>query len=248
MSLQTTSDKVFWHGYIEFYERFFTGRDFRHVAEIGLFKGNSIRWLLQRFPNATIYGADILEIQAEWPVDPRFKFTRVDQGKVDQLRPFLSQAPMELIIEDGSHVPAQQVLGLVEGIQALASGGLYILEDVHTSHPAALPRKGGLFSRGTQVEGNALSVLLAIDHYQRIGRDITAEKAKAIAARSIVTPAEVELLARHIARISLYRRTRLPDFCFRCGASDYDFSAYRCPCGVNVFSDADSMTFVIEKR
>jgi hypothetical protein len=248
VSLSTTSDKVFWHGYVEFYERFFAGRDFKYIAEIGIFKGNSIRWLLGRFPNAMIYGADILNLQPEWPLDPRFRFSRVNQSQVDELHQFFSQAPLELIIEDGSHVPSHQVLGLVEGIQALSAGGLYILEDVHTSHPSARKRSRGLFGREVPIMGNAMSVLLAIDHYQRIGAEITGEKAKAIASHSIVTPDEVILLARQIAHISMYKRTRLPDYCFKCGASDYNFSAYHCQCGVNVFSDSDSMAFVIEKR
>jgi hypothetical protein len=74
------SDKIFWHGYIPFYESFFVGRDFHSIAEFGVYKGRSIRWLLARFPSATIYGADILPLQAEWPVDPRFHFKRLDQA------------------------------------------------------------------------------------------------------------------------------------------------------------------------
>jgi hypothetical protein len=59
------SDKIFWHGYIPFYETFFEGRAFERIAEFGVYKGRSIRWLLQRFPDASIHGADILPIQAE---------------------------------------------------------------------------------------------------------------------------------------------------------------------------------------
>ena len=69
------SDKFFWHGYIPFYESFFVGRVFHSIAEFGVYKGRSIRWLLARFPSAPIYGADILSIQTEWPVDPHFLFT-----------------------------------------------------------------------------------------------------------------------------------------------------------------------------
>jgi hypothetical protein len=46
------SDKLFWHGYIEFYERFFINRKIETIAEIGVFKGESIKWLLHRFPTA----------------------------------------------------------------------------------------------------------------------------------------------------------------------------------------------------
>ncbi len=242
MNLLDTSDKVFWHGYIDFYETFFKDRSFAAIAEIGVFKGNSIRWFLERFPEASVCGADILPLQPEWPVNDRFRFTRLDQGDAESLRRFFAQENFDLIVEDGSHVPEHQVLCLLEGVNALASGGLYILEDIHTSHPEYARLAGRPF------RGNALTVLLAIDHYKRIGVAIDEAKAQAIAAGSLLQPAEVLFLSEKIDKISLYRRTRLPDSCYRCGAKDYDFSALRCRCGVEVFKDADSMTFVIQKR
>ena len=49
------SDKIFWHGYIPFYETFFAGRTFQHIAEFGVYKGRSIRWLLHPFMALTYY-------------------------------------------------------------------------------------------------------------------------------------------------------------------------------------------------
>jgi hypothetical protein len=245
VSLLDTSDKVFWHGYIDFYEGFFKDRSFKNIAELGVFKGNSIRWLLERFPDARVCGADILPLQPEWPLHERFQFTQLDQGDVDAVRGFLTQRRFDLIIEDGSHLPKHQVLCLMEGIRALQSGGIYILEDIHTSHPSYAKKLGGILPRTSK--GNALSVLLAISHYQRLGMEIDAPRAQLIAKASLLAPQEVDFLAQHIAKISLYRRTRLPDYCYKCGAVDYDFSTYSCKCGAEVFSDSDSMSFVIER-
>lgn len=245
MSLLDTSDKVFWHGYIDFYEPFFRNKTINKIAEIGVFKGNSIRWFLERFPQALVCGADILPVQPEWPVDSRFRFTRLDQGDVGALRAFLTQENFDLIVEDGSHIPEHQALALVEGLKALASGGLYILEDVHTSHPAYEAKSTGIFK---PFRGNALTVLLAIDHYRKIGAQIDAEKIRLIAANSILSPVDVALLAENIQSISLYRRTRLPDYCYNCGSKDYNFSSLKCRCGVDVFSDSDSMSFVVQKK
>lgn len=243
MSLLTTSDKIFWHNYINFYEAFFTGRSFKRIAEIGLLKGNSIRWLLERFPGALVYGADILPFQPEWPVDDRFKFSQFDQGNAEDLRKFLLQDDFDLIIEDGSHFPEHQVLCLVEGIKALKSGGMYVLEDIHTSHPN-FEKNNPEFA----FKGNALTVLLAIDHYKRIGKGIDDEKANSISRNSIVSPSDVQMLSDNISSIALYKRTNLPDYCYNCGSADFDFSQLKCLCGVDVFSDADSMTFVIQKK
>jgi SAM-dependent methyltransferase len=245
-NLQNSSDKVFWHGYLEFYERFFESRLFQSIAEIGVLRGHSIRWLLGRFPQATVFGADILPRQAEWPTDPRFVFSQFDQGDRDKLRDFLCQAQFDLIIEDGSHLPTHQVICLIEGVRALRPGGLYILEDIHTSHPAVY-EKSSSYAASMQ-QGTALSVLLAIDHYKRLAEEIDDTRAGKIAHNSLLAASDVSELAAQLKNISLYRRTRLPDFCFNCGASDYQFSSYRCTCGVEIFSDSDSMSFVLEKK
>jgi hypothetical protein len=248
MSIIDTSDKVFWHGFVDFYENFFRGRVFENIAEIGIFKGNSIRWLLERFPSARICAADILEVQPEWPVDERFSFFQLDQGNVEALREFYSQADFDLIIEDGSHFPRHQVVCLVEGLKALRAGGLYVLEDVHTSHPAFDRGDPADFKDPGGATGNALSVLLAIDHYKRISRTIDSSLAETIAHGSIMRAEDVLYLSQVISTLSLYKRTRLPDYCYSCGSEDYDFSSYKCRCGVEIFSDSDSMTFVIEKK
>ena len=247
MSLLDTSDKVFWHNFVQFYETWFQGRSFSNIAEIGLFKGNSMRWLLQRFPSAELYGADIMPVQPEWPVDPRFHFSQLDQSDIPKLKAFLQQQAFDLIIEDGSHFPQHQALALILGIQALKPGGLYILEDIHTSHPEHAMAQALVQQSGKPHVGTAMSVLLAIDHYKRIGVEVDEAKAAAIARDSIINEIDVLFLAKRIGRISLYKRTNLPDYCYSCGATDFDFSAYKCRCGIDVFSDADSMSFVIEK-
>lgn len=240
MSLATTTDKAFWHGYLDFYEQCFGERQFVHIAEIGVLRGHSVRWWLQRFPRAQVYGADILPRQPQWPSDARFHFTQLDQGERAALRAFFAQAPLDLILEDGSHQPAHQALALVEGLRALQAGGLYILEDVHTSHPAALA--------GQPAQGNAFTLLLALDHFQRLGRVLQAADAAALAQGSLFSADEVAELAAHIARVRLYRRTRLPERCYRCEAMDFDYARLRCRCGVALLAEADSMSFVIDKR
>jgi hypothetical protein len=157
---------------------------------------------------------------------------------------FLNQARLDLIIEDGSHNPVHQSMALLDGMRALRSGGIYILEDIHTSHPAYMRKSD---PRVQQYPGTSLSVLLGIDHYKRIGVGIDEPRTQLIAAGSILRPEDVNYLASSIASIALYRRTHLPDRCYRCGSSDYDFTGYRCRCGVEIFSDCDSMSFVIMK-
>ncbi len=241
------SDKFYWHGYIDFYEMFFQNREFQNIAEIGINKGASIRWLLERFPNAQVYGADILPLQPEWPTDTRFTPIRLDQGDAGQVKSFFELADFDLIIEDGSHVPEHQIIALLEGLKSLKEGGIYILEDVHTSHPTSVKRSRRFLKRILPPEGNALSALLGIAHYKRSSVPIDYSKAQLIASNSLLTPEQIILLDKNITSVSLYKRTRLPDFCTDCGSKDYNFSYYRCLCGKKLFRDYDSMSFVITK-
>jgi hypothetical protein len=247
----TQSDKFFWHGYVPFYEQFFLNREFLKIAEFGVFKGDSIRWLLERFPLSTVHGADILDYQTSWPVDPRFHFTQLDQSNRSEIKSFLNKENFELIIEDGSHIPEHQVNCLIEGLPKLKNGGIYILEDIQTSlphHPIHQEKKR-LFKKAKPViKGNALSVLLAIDHYRKINHSITLEIAREISKNSLISTEEVAELNNIIKSIHLYKRTRLPDYCHACKSKNFDFSSYKCLCGQSIFSDADSMSFVIIKN
>lgn len=233
MSLEKESDKFFWHHYVEFYEKFFQNRDFLNIAEIGIFKGNSIKWLMNRFPNSKIIAADILPVQSEWPVSDRVTYFNIDQTYRDQIGSFFSTGIFDLIIEDGSHLPHHQVNSLLEGFPRLSSKGLYILEDIHTSL--------------NHNKGNALTVLLAIDHFNRLGVDINEKLATEIAYNSFMNYQDVLYLSSNIKNISIYKRTQLPDRCYNCNSTVFNYSGLRCVCGVDLFAFADSMTCVIEK-
>jgi hypothetical protein len=232
------SDKSFWHGFDEFYEKYFENRTFNNIAEIGAAGGASIRWLLERFPNSHIYGADIIGRTNKCPVDDRYKLFQIDQSNVEQLKYFLTQASYDLIIEDGSHHPAHQILSLIEGIKVLVPKGIYILEDIHTSMSAIASGNAG----------NALSVLLGIQHYRRLNISIDRGIAQKISYNSLMSIDEVLLLEEHIDTIELYKRSRLPDWCAVCKSIDFNFSQFRCGCGTGIFSYDDSMTFVIVKK
>ena len=254
------SDKDYWHGFMSFYEKFFAGREFFKIAEFGVLKGSSIRWLLKRFPNAQIYGADILAFQPEWPKDPRFKFTQLDQSSKTQIHDFLGQSAFDLIIEDGSHQPQHQINCLLEGMDALKSGGIYILEDVETSLPSHPwwhkkihwwklgERKRQKTQQAVFSKGNALHALLAIDHYHQINRSFDDMVINLISKNSLISRSQIAGLCSQIQEIHLYRRTRLPFFCHNCGAEDFEFSAFKCVCGKDIFQDIESMSFIIIKN
>jgi predicted O-methyltransferase YrrM len=134
----TDSDKYYWHRYTETYLRAFAALgEARRVVEFGVLHGASISWLAERFPEAEIVGADLLVRQPEWPFDTRISYRQVDQADRAAVRAMLASVlgDVDLIIDDGSHIPQHQASCLAEGLARLRPGGLYILEDICTSHP-----------------------------------------------------------------------------------------------------------------
>lgn len=245
----TNSDKYYWHQYIDTYrEAFRTLGPVGNILEYGVFKGDSIRWLATEFPDARIVGADILEPVPSWPRGDRIRYVQLDQGKREQVRRMLDTAGVrfDLIIEDGSHIPQHQALCLSESLPHLSSGGLYILEDIHTSHPDNTTYKTHC-SGYDAPPATCLHVLLAMQHIKATGGRITDSVAEQLASPGFFDITDVYALFRSIASIELYKRTRLPLRCYRCGGSSYDYANLRCGCGVPLYETADSMSFLIRK-
>ena len=185
MNFAGQSDKGFWHGYIDFYEKYFPESIGGLIVELGVFKGDSIRWLSERFKKARIIGADILEQQASWPIGEQISYRRIDQGSEIGIASFFKEidAP-ELIIEDGSHIPSHQSRCFKHGFAALKPGGIYVLEDINTSlpqHPIyrkslwKSPRLEKLFRKFQRGKAKyvqtSLSVILAFEHLKKIGKE-----------------------------------------------------------------------------
>jgi cephalosporin hydroxylase len=127
------------HGFTHAYEAFL--RPIRHnvrsVLEVGIGFGASLRMWASYFPNATIYGWDKLRTELK---SERIVTAVVDQEDEAQLRAAWSAVeyreggrPMDLIVDDGGHKMAQQITTFRVLFPLLSVGGLYILEDLHTS-------------------------------------------------------------------------------------------------------------------
>ena len=172
-----TSDKITWHRYLDFYEPYLTRLDGHapRLLEFGVLNGASIRHLAERYPQSRITGVDILPAQPTWPVDARIDYARLDQDKPEEIAQlFIDQpGPYDLIIEDGSHIPAHQRNCLLASLPHIRPGGTYILEDLHTSHPSH--PSGRRRHRNTV---NCYHVLLAFEHLRSIGAPLTDQTVK----------------------------------------------------------------------
>ena len=244
------SDKHYWHRYTDTYrDAFAVLGDVRRVIEFGVFHGASIRWLAECFPEAEIVGADILPMQPDWPRDPRISYRRIDQADRSGVRAMLEgiEGDVDLIIDDGSHIPQHQATCLAEGVARVHSGGLYVLEDICTSHPLQ-----SAFAHHSIVDGrrvpNALNVLLAVQHLKDIGAGCGPGRSATLAASGFLGQSDIEALFRTIARVDFYKRTQLPLRCYACGRSDFDYVSWLCECGSALYDPANSMTALVWKR
>lgn len=102
------------------------------ILEIGVKAGGSVRLWTQFFPRAKVVGLDIKK--RDLVNKSRITLIQGDQSDAVLLEEIAAEhGPFGLIIDDGSHIPAHQILSFEVLFPHLLSGGLYVCEDVHTS-------------------------------------------------------------------------------------------------------------------
>lgn len=122
-----------WDHYFDVYHRHlakFVGRDC-HIAEIGVYSGGSLSMWHSYFGSlCRVYGIDCQEACKEYE-DDRTKILIGDQADRGFWRSFREQVPqLDVLIDDGGHLPEQQIITLEETLPYLRPGGVYICEDV----------------------------------------------------------------------------------------------------------------------
>jgi hypothetical protein len=108
------------------------------------------------FPFATIIGVDHLprETVATWHT----RFRRADQGSAEDLALLCAdEGPFDVIIDDGSHLSQHQLFSFDHLFNALKDGGIYVIEDVHTSYWPSEAEVGGIHWDGADIEDPGFS-------------------------------------------------------------------------------------------
>jgi hypothetical protein len=130
---QYNTDK-YEHGFIDVYEPYFNNMsESKHILEIGVYYGGSLKYLSDKFKDGNIYGIDI-EDKTQYD-EERIKTYIVNQEDRNALNKFLEETNVEfdIIIDDGGHTMKQQQVSFGTLFKRLKKGGIYILEDLHTS-------------------------------------------------------------------------------------------------------------------
>jgi hypothetical protein len=105
-----------------------------NLLEIGVFNGASIKMWKEYFPKANIVALDI-DPQCKQYEEDRISIHIGDQTDVKFLQNVVNQyGHFEIILDDGGHSWKQQIVSFETLFPLLTPGGLYFVEDMHTSY------------------------------------------------------------------------------------------------------------------
>lgn len=105
-----------------------------NLLEIGIGSGPSLKMWYDYFPFANIYAIDIVNC-SQYNNDRVSTFVG-DQSNRDDLCKIVNKIgrKFHIVIDDGGHMMKQQQVSLACIFPHLMSGGLYFIEDLHTSY------------------------------------------------------------------------------------------------------------------
>ena len=143
-----TDKSVAEHYYTRYYARYLeplreAPRALR-ILEIGVRGGSSLQLWHAYFPRATIIGIDIsLKNTNLAGLSERVTVMECDQSDPVALQRVIDRVggEFDVIIDDGGHTMQQQQVSLGFLLPHLAPGGLYIVEDLHTSKSSFYERQ-----------------------------------------------------------------------------------------------------------
>jgi hypothetical protein len=121
-------------------------QEVKKFVEVGIYDGESIRLWRDYFTNAEIYGLDITPENADNKLGSinrdRLTLLKMDQSNIGDIEEFSSQHDdIDVILDDGSHKMYDQQTTFAKMFKSLKSGGLFIIEDLHTSLEVTMPEK-----------------------------------------------------------------------------------------------------------
>lgn len=182
ISKKYPTDKDFTHNYYTaVYEQYLSPikDDVKLVCEVGIggfweavgwLPGNSLKVWRDYFPNAEILGLDIVKHDNIGDLD-RITIDWLDQSKRDLVIEYSSKLKdYDFIIDDGSHNVYDQQITFAHFFKSLKSGGIYVLEDLHSSIEVNIPEKAQLWGWGIP---GFITPLEILEHFEKTGEIIS---------------------------------------------------------------------------
>lgn len=197
------TDKDFTHNYYDkVYEKYFfpIKNEVKLLCEIGIggfwedvnwVNGNSLKVWRDYFPNSQILGLDIVKHTNIEDLD-RIDIDWIDQSKKDLVIEYSSKLQnYDIILDDGSHNVYDQQITLAYFFKSLKPGGIYVLEDLHSSIEVNIPEKTKLWGWG---EPGFITPLELLENFQKTGTIIS----------DYLTEEEKNYLQENIASVEIF--------------------------------------------
>lgn len=193
------TDKHYGHGYFKLvYTDLFEPikNEVKQFIEIGVDSGQSILLWRDYFKEAKVFGLEKYIGNSERALEDkdlnRIQLIEFDQGDEKQLDDLSkNMANVDVILDDGSHKMRDQQISFAKLFKSLKSGGIYIIEDLHTSLEVVMPEKK-VFGWGDPKQTITLDML---KKYQETG----------IIESDFITSEEMEYLNNNIKSVEVYR-------------------------------------------
>lgn len=144
-----------WTHYFDVYDKLlpqYIGKNPKFL-EIGVDRGGSLELWLKYFDNnIDLYAVDINPDSLKYEFNgASVNYALLDQSNEEQWNEYLKDKPnFDVIVDDGSHINSHQILTLLTLYPKLNDGGIYVVEDTHTSYWHEW--NGGLHKQGTFIE------------------------------------------------------------------------------------------------
>lgn len=126
-----------WHNYTEVYSKYLAPYKDKEIKflEIGIFEASGVKFWESYLQKADLHFIDITFDRVKY-FSNRSHYYLADQANIYDLRRVIrdSGGNYDIIIDDGGHTMSQQIVSFVTLFPELKSGGLYIVEDTHTSY------------------------------------------------------------------------------------------------------------------
>lgn len=178
------------HGYMEIYEPIFEKiKNSKKILEIGIDQGESLKMLSYFFKDGIVYGIDIND--KKYMDNEKIKTYICNQESIDDLEKFISYVGdnFDLIIDDGGHTMKQQQTSFGFLFKHLNKGGIYIIEDLHTS-----------LLEGWKNDNDNITTLDMLNRYNKEGRIFS----------NYISKDNLEYINNNIDSLNIWSRT--PDF------------------------------------
>jgi hypothetical protein len=143
-----------WENYLDIYHIYlqrFIGNNPQYL-EIGVQNGGSLQIASKYFINGNIHGIDIDPNVCKMSLGEGIKTYCFDVNEKDKINQIFDNISFDVLLDDGSHESVDIISAFQILFPKVSPGGVYIIEDMHTSYWKFKPYYGGPLKKDTAIE------------------------------------------------------------------------------------------------